>query len=1245
MVSTVTQVSAMHTATRQGSVLRNRAGFATVVALLGLGSTSCVFAQVPAAVATTQTSLSTVGGIGAGRTAVDGCGNVYINPTSGGNLVEVLASTGAVVTVSANSNTYNNGTGLAIDAAKANLYYPTSSQWYGSAFTKVPLTNCVAGAAQVVGNNLGSLSSPIYYYGTASDIAADAAGNVFFTLSSDGTGVIIEETTAGTPVQVQASWPNSLTSLAVDASDNLYFTDGSVNVYELSPPYTAKATSIGSGFSGPVGVTVDAFGNLLVADGKSSIVYEIPYESTGLNAAHQFRVASVATTNAVAADLSGNFYLSNNSGNPIAVRQGTALANTAVGSSATATLNYIFNTAVTPATISVKSGTATSTAFASTAGGTCAALTAYTAGQTCTLNVKFSPTVAGQQRAAVVLSNTAGTALNLAFVRGIGLSPAVTIDPGTLTALGSGFKTPSGIAVGSDGTTFVIDSGANTVTMFAAGATTGTAVGTGTFTLSSPSGVAVDGAGDVYIADTGNSRIIEVPIVNGALSSANSVAYTAALKSPTGLATGGNGNLYIADTGNNRVLFIFNQGGTLDFAAPRLVGSGYVSPSSVALDANGNIFVADAGNNAVDEFAAPLGSATQVKVVSGLSNPTSVATDASGSLFVADAGSANVYRYPNNAGIFGARAIVSNGVINPAGVAIDATGNLYITDSTNSVVDKLARVQASVLFGVVNVTSTSSPATAVVSASGNQAVTLPSPSYTVSGNTAAGFAVTSDGCGSAGGIAVGASCSIVATFTPPIIEVNAEEDLTLKGNATADIPKIALIGTGEVLRPTTVSLVLTTPTSGSISAGEAVSFTATINTGGATFVPGGSVQFSVNGTQVATVKVANGAAVLSLPNGLPAGLATITAAYTGDSVNYGGSSETITETVLALPTMLTFVITSGTSGAIIYNNPYSTNDSSANAQGPSIMLTATLNGVGSTIAGGTVSFYSGSTASPTLLGIMSVNASNTASLTISSLRAGTTNVVENNSFASTYNLFAVYSGDTTYGASTSVATPITIVAPPLCALGANPTCLNVPGTTAPATGANFSLSPAVANITAPYTVGGQQSNSATLTATSYGGWTGLLTFTCTGLPAYATCNPYPGVPQVNDSTVAAPQPLTQVLFTINTNVTPPNTSIGSFVWWMGGFTGLCLLVLRSRAKGGLRQGLTLMGLVLLLAGTAATMTACGGGTSFVTTPKGTSTITVKVNAAQLNLSSSAAAGSVYANDLNTPSFQVVLTVQ
>ena len=1210
---------------------------AALIAMLALASPAA--AQVPSIVATSQSTL-TATSIGAGRTATDACGNVYINPNGNGPVVQIAAGTGVVTTVSANNNGYNNGTGLAIDASKTYLYYPTSSQWYGSQFTKMSIAGCVLGGTQVVGNNLGNLGN--YYYGTAGNIAADAAGNVFFSTTCCSNGPIYEETAAGNPVAIQSSWANSITSLAVDASDNLYFTDGSANVYVLKPPYTSAATALGGTFTKPVGVSFDPLGNLLVADGSASMLYEIPLESSVLNVAHQFKIASATLTNAVAADSYGNYYLSN--GTPTAIRPSSAqLASTAVGStSASATVGYVFNASVTPAAISVVTGPATSGTFANASGSTCAAGTTYTATQTCNINVTFSPTAAGLQRAGVVMSTSAGAVLNAASLRGIGLSPAITIDPGTLTTLGAGFTTPTGITVGPDGTTYVTDAGANKVTVFPVGNTTGTVLSTGTITLKSPSAVAVDNLGDVYIADTGNNQIVEVPVINGVLTPASSVAYTAGLKAPAGITIGGAGNLYIADTGNNRMLFVPNQGGALNFALASTFGSGFSAPSAVALDPSGNVYVADSGNNAVVEFAAPLGSAASAKVISGLSTPTALATDASGAVFVADKGSASIYRYASTAGILGARSLVSNGVLNPTGVALDASGNLYVTDATNAVVNELARVQATVQFGGVNVGSTSAAGSAVVNSSGNQTVTFPTPSYSASGNTAAGFTVTSDGCATAASVAAGSACTISATFTPPAPELNAELDLTLKGNATAGTPKIALVGTGANIKPSTLALVLTSPT-GTLNAGSAVAFTATLGTGGSTAMPGGSVKYSVNGSQVATVKLTNGVAVLTLPNGLPKGSVTVTAVYGGDVINYSGSSASLTLTVVALPTTLTLSITTP------WTNPQSANDVTGAAQGPSIALSAVL-GVGTAIIpGGTVSFYQGSSTSPTLLGFASIVAASggtyqTSAFTTTALRAGTTNVVENASFLTTYNIYAVYSGDNSYSTSTSASAPVTIVAAPTCAGGTGTPFVGCP---VEKTGATYAISPTSSAITIASSTTANTSGATTLTVTSYGGWTGVLNFTCAGLPQYATCNPYPGAPVVTDSTPTATQVPTQIQFIITTNVPPtPPTLSSSISLWLGALFGALLLVVRRRLGGtGLRRLCSLAGVALLMTASLAGLNGCSTttGTTAYVTPTGTSNVTVTVHAAQLNASSSS--GAVLANDVTVATLQVALTVK
>jgi trimeric autotransporter adhesin len=1199
--------------------------------------TQSASAQAPAVVVSSQVTL-TGSGIGAGRVVVDACGDLYINQDTAG-IVEVQAGTGKQIVIAADSLPYNNGTGIAIDSSKTHLYFPDPSQWYTSSFSVVPITNCIPGGETAFATNFGPLTN--YYYGTGSNIAVDAAGDVFFTDTCDHCTAILEESAGGNPSVVQASWPNSITSLASDANGNLFFTDGSANVYELKAPYSTAATAVTAAFKAPVGVSFDALGNLYVADSGNSMVYEVPLESGSLNPAHTFQVVAVSVVNNVAVDASGNLYLSNYAGAPVEEKIGTtAIPSVAVGGSGTTTVNYLFNAAVTLAKITATSGSATSTQFSVASGG-CAAGTAYTAGSGCSLAVNFAPSQVGLQRGAIVFSDASGNAIATTAISGVGLGSQLTTDPGITTAIGGGFKMPERATVDAAGNVYVTDTTANTVTEFAAGSGTGVVVGTGTVKLSGPTGVAVDGAGNVFISDTGNNRIVEIPVVNGILAGANAVLLTGGLKAPQGIAIDGSGGLYIADSGNNRLLYVPFEGASYNLGAGQLFGMGLNAPEAVTIDATGNVYVADTGNNQVLEFPAPIGSQSQLKVVQGLSAPSALATDASGSLFVVDSGSASIYRYPTQGGAFGSRQLISSSVVAPFGLAIDGLGNLYVTDPTNAAFSKVARVQTALNFGVVNVTATGPALQANLNSSGNQPLVFPSPSYTVSGSTTAGFSVTSDGCGAAGTVAAGTSCVIAASFTPPVPELNAEEDLTLKSNAVSGTPTIALIGTGAHITSSTLTLVLTSPASGTaLAVGVPVSFKATVGTGTNSATPGGSVTFSINGTQVGTVKVTNSAASLSLANGLPAGTPdTITAVYSGDSINYSGSSASLTENVTPLPTTLMLAVTTP------FTNPNSIADSSANSTGPAIPLIATLGTGSQIIPGGTVSFYSGTSASHTLLGIGSVIAVTggvyRATITTTALRAGTTNVVENNSFLSNYSIYAVYSGDSSYGASTSNAVPLTVVAPPICAVTGTCTIPNT-STPFPLTGANFAVTPNNPTITV---ASGQNSGSTILTLVSYGGYNGVMNFTCSNLPQYATCAPYLGDPVVNPSTPNTPAAQSQVQFIINTNVPPIVPTGSSLLWWMAGFTGGILLVLRRRMRGGL-ESLTLgVGMLMLLGCSVMGVSGCGSSSSssaFVT-PKGTTNVLVTVHAAQFVANTTTNA--VIGNDVNTGSFQIALTVQ
>ena len=110
---------------------------------------------------------------------------------------------------------------------------------------------------------------------------------------------------------------------------------------------------------------------------------------------------------------------------------------------------------------------------------------------------------------------------------------AITVDPGTLNAIGSGLKSPEAVAVDASGNVFVADAGANAVYEYAGGGGSGASVGSG---LKSPAGVATDAAGNLYISDTGNNRVVMVPNNGGVLNTASESTLLSSLNSPGQLA-------------------------------------------------------------------------------------------------------------------------------------------------------------------------------------------------------------------------------------------------------------------------------------------------------------------------------------------------------------------------------------------------------------------------------------------------------------------------------------------------------------------------------------------------------------------------------------------------------------------------------------------------------------------------------------------------------------------------------------
>lgn len=425
-----------------------------VIAMCALFFPHLLSAQVTPVVVSSQVNLTPSGGLIAGPAVADACGDIYINQSTAG-VIEIQAVTGQQTVISANTNGYNNGTGLAIDSTRSNLYFPTSSQWYSSSFTKVPITNCVPGSGVTFANNLGNISD--YYYGTASKIAVDIGGDVFFTPTCCSTGQIIEESAGGVPSIIQNSWPNSIAALAADSGGNIYFTDGSANVYELKAPYSSAATVFSGSFTDPVGLSFDGSGDLFVADNGSPSIYEIPAGTSGLIPTDKFLViANISLTSNPAVDASGNLYVSNYSGDLLEEKIGSAvLASTALGqSSASVALNYAFNASVTPASISVLTGTAASVLFSAGSGG-CSAGQTYSVGDACSVAITFKPSAVGLQTGAAVFTDASGAEITTTALSGIGLGPAVDIDPGVITSLAGAFTTPEAVAVDNLGNLYM----------------------------------------------------------------------------------------------------------------------------------------------------------------------------------------------------------------------------------------------------------------------------------------------------------------------------------------------------------------------------------------------------------------------------------------------------------------------------------------------------------------------------------------------------------------------------------------------------------------------------------------------------------------------------------------------------------------------------------------------------------------------------------------------------------------------
>lgn len=180
---------------------------------------------------------------------------------------------------------------------------------------------------------------------------------------------------------------------------------------------------------------------------------------------------------------------------------------------------------------------------------------------------------------------------------------------------------------------------------------------------------------------------------------------------PSGVGTDSLGNLYVSDTTSGTVKKVSAAGGT-----PATLITGLSKPAQIAVDGKGTVYVADAGNNRIATAPAAGGAATSIG--SGFSAPTGVVVDGLGNVYVADTGNNRVVKL----GAAGGQATLPiSGLSAPQGLAIDTAGNLFVADSGNKRVVELGATTGQLTLNLG--TTTFTPTAVAVDAAGDLYVT------------------------------------------------------------------------------------------------------------------------------------------------------------------------------------------------------------------------------------------------------------------------------------------------------------------------------------------------------------------------------------------------------------------------------------------------------------------------------------------------------------------------------------------
>ncbi|MEZ2345927.1 Ig-like domain repeat protein [Terriglobus sp. RCC_193] len=506
-------------------------------------------------------------------------------------------------------------------------------------------------------------------------------------------------------------------------------------------------------------------------------------------------------------------------------------------------------------------------------------------------------------------------------------------------ALTARFGTPRTVQYDVAGNLFVVDSRNNQVTRITPNGQLTVIAGTGRegydgdggqatkALLNRPVAIALRSDGTLFIADTGNHCIRSV-MPNGTITTVagigkpgdsgdGSSAQAAKLRNPAGLAMGADGTLLIADTGNHRIRRLTTDGTIVAIAGTGKEGDSgdggpatnatFRRPAALLVLNDGRVLIADTDARRI-RILSPNGNIAPYGNTS-FRSPEGMTLDASGNIVVADAQLQQVVQTAatGNSVLTGSgkQGTLATGALNsPSSVATDASGGIAISDRGNHQVQHLALPTLD--FGSIPIGLTSSAQTLQLQNAGNTPLPITSIAFSPA------FSITSNGtCGTLPfTLAAHAQCSLQLAFTP---QTNgAAQAIGLIQSAAAPPSMLRLTGIGipgTNLATSRIALV----SDGSISySGAPIRLTTTV-AGSLLTPPTGNVVFQDGANNIATVPLTSGTAVLSTA-ALTAGPHTLRAIYSGDSTYATSTSASITQTVVAAPDFSLTTSATGYSG-------------------------------------------------------------------------------------------------------------------------------------------------------------------------------------------------------------------------------------------------------------------------------------------------------------------------------------------